>query len=269
MKASRIAYLDVLRVFCIAFVVLEHATHPYSDINGDTWWLKDHQRSYLWDISYFVGGAFMLPVLFLVSGIFLANSLKKYGYRMLIWRKINQWLIPFFFGVFVILPIIFYPLSGKIPRSVEAISFWDFFWNSYLNIKPDSINFFGATINTFKFTGCISYLQYWFLLQIFIGAVIVATFITVFPKLFEKLRLHIMDVLRKNPKTALIRFVIASVILLGLPDLYIGGRACWVGYGRLFLVSPFFLLLCPYYILIGAMLGLKKDGKNGNARCYR
>lgn len=97
---KRIDYIDLLKGFCILWIIWIHTYHPS-----------------------FVGGPFRIPLFFFLSGIFF----KDCNFKQFVIKRVNSLIIPFLF---------FYLLSTGIKLILSFSSFYSFnissFWELFL-----------------------------------------------------------------------------------------------------------------------------------------
>lgn len=94
----RIDYIDLLKGFCILWIIWIHTYHPS-----------------------FIQGPYRIPLFFFLSGIFF----KDCNYKLFMAKRINSLLIPFFF---------FYVLSCGMKMLVSAFPFYSFNISSFLEL---------------------------------------------------------------------------------------------------------------------------------------
>jgi hypothetical protein len=118
----RLYYLDWLRVVSIGILMLYHAAkiftgwkyHVQNDTSSETFMLP----------MQFVN-PWRMPLLFFVSGIGIWFALGKRHGRAFLLEKLKRLFIPFVFGVFVLVPPIFY--FRKLNRTRLDISYLQFY----------------------------------------------------------------------------------------------------------------------------------------------
>lgn len=100
--ASRRYYdLDWLRLFALLFVFLYHAAKPFG---FDDWHLKNAQTSAGFDAWLGFLAVWTIPVLFLVSGMSIALSLRERSAKQFLGERLRRLLVPFLLGVFILAP---------------------------------------------------------------------------------------------------------------------------------------------------------------------
>jgi len=94
--------LDWLRVFATLIIFLFHAAKPF--IN-DLWHIKNAQVDPVLDFTSGLVDVWMMPLLFVVSGMSIALSLRSRTARTFIQERVRRLLIPFLFGILLLSPV--------------------------------------------------------------------------------------------------------------------------------------------------------------------
>lgn len=105
--ASAIRYHDIdwLRVFATLVVFLFHAAKPFL---ADPWHIKDAHMSPVLEFMAGLVDVWMMPLLFFVSGMSIALSLRRRTARQFVQERLSRLLLPFLVGVFLLGPIQIY-----------------------------------------------------------------------------------------------------------------------------------------------------------------
>jgi len=128
--SSRIYYLDWLRIFAIAGVLLFHSAMPYVADWG--WHLKNSETSHvLLEFNFFLS-RFRMPLLFFISGAVGWVLMQKISHRAFLALRFKRLFIPLVAAIFLIVPpqIYFERLSQGYTGS-----FWDC-WLSTFDFVP-------------------------------------------------------------------------------------------------------------------------------------
>jgi peptidoglycan/LPS O-acetylase OafA/YrhL len=137
-RTGRNAALDYLRSFGVLLVLLHHAVLAYvtfgflnpADPMGTFSPIVDGAKWAGFDRIALVNDTFFMPLLFLVSGLFVWQSLKNRGVASFVLGRAKRLGIPFVIGLFVLTPLAFYPTMLEI-KLVYGISqgFGEFWLN--------------------------------------------------------------------------------------------------------------------------------------------
>jgi glucan biosynthesis protein C len=94
--------IDWLRVFATIVVFLFHAAKPFI---SDLWHVKNAQVEPVLEIAVGLVDVWMMPLLFVVSGMSTALSLRSRTAREFVQERFNRLLVPFIFGLLVLAPL--------------------------------------------------------------------------------------------------------------------------------------------------------------------
>ncbi len=126
-KTDRLLFFDNVRSLAVLLVVLFHAAISYSNV-VPWWYVVDSSRSQLFDVFIAILAVFVMPVLFFVAGYFALPSLQHKGPADFLKSKFKRLGIPWFFGVFFLVPIM--PYVRHYTRSIDngevALGYWRF-----------------------------------------------------------------------------------------------------------------------------------------------
>ena len=100
--ATRYYDVDWLRVFATLVVFLFHAAKPFAD---DPWHIKNPQIDPCLDFMVGLVDVWMMPLLFVVSGMSIAFSLRSRTAVTFVQERVKRLLIPFLFGLLFLSPI--------------------------------------------------------------------------------------------------------------------------------------------------------------------
>jgi len=93
--------IDWLRVCATVVVFLFHAAKPFL---SDAWHIKNAQVEPVLDIAVGLIDVWMMPLLFVVSGMSIALSLRSRTAREFVRERLKRLLVPFVFGLVVLSP---------------------------------------------------------------------------------------------------------------------------------------------------------------------
>lgn len=123
--SSRLLYLDAARGVLMLLGVLLHAARIYDPVTD--WLLHDSESSvffrYLTEIIHF----FRMPAFFVVSGLFCAMALRRYGPGKFLWRRLTRILLPLFVTALVLnVPVAWFLFHavGRDEFLPGSVSFW-------------------------------------------------------------------------------------------------------------------------------------------------
>lgn len=114
---ERSASFDYLRAFAVFLVVLHHAILAYTtfaflnpeDPTATFSPIVDGARSAVFDRMVWINDTFFMPLLFLVSGLFVWPGLARHGVLMFLRRRGVRLGVPLIVGVLVLMPLAYYP----------------------------------------------------------------------------------------------------------------------------------------------------------------
>jgi peptidoglycan/LPS O-acetylase OafA/YrhL len=93
--------LDWLRVFATIVVFLFHAAKPFL---SDLWHIKNAQVEPVLETAVGLVDVWMMPLLFVVSGMSIALSLRSRTAREFVQERLKRLLVPFVFGLVLLSP---------------------------------------------------------------------------------------------------------------------------------------------------------------------
>ncbi|MCX6237623.1 MAG: acyltransferase [Bacteroidia bacterium] len=105
---NRLPYIDNLRVFCIAIVVLIHTAVTYSCI-GDWYYTEPQPLNVVEKLFFFLfqshAQGFSMSLFFFIAGYFIPASLERKGVKTFILDRLKRLGIPVLFYIFLIHPL--------------------------------------------------------------------------------------------------------------------------------------------------------------------
>jgi peptidoglycan/LPS O-acetylase OafA/YrhL len=105
---SRIAFLDNLRTAITFTVIAFHVSVTFMAYSPEWWYVRNGQQSELLTLLVLLLDAFMMPVMFFISGYFAAHSRDRYPGRAFLHGKLRHIVIPWVTGTFLLAPAITY-----------------------------------------------------------------------------------------------------------------------------------------------------------------
>lgn len=129
---QRLLALDRLRSFLIALVVLHHAMLAYchfGHINHRHYVLStapvvDARRWAGFDILVALNDAYFMPLMFLLSGLFVRSSLGRKGIRPFLNDRLLRLGVPFAAAVLTVVPLAYYPSWLEAGGAPGFLAFW-------------------------------------------------------------------------------------------------------------------------------------------------
>ena len=224
---GRIAPLDRARTFITLLVLLHHSVVNYTHFgNGDkARWLG-------FDLMVLFNDSFFMACMFLISGLFVCESLTARGPLHFLFNRAWRLGIPFLLSIFVLMPIAYYPtfLRYHLPGTTD-FSFLHF-WGRIFTVGPWPSG------------------PAWFLWVLLAFDALVALLWSIAPGAIRALG-NAIYALRYRPGTAFTVFLIFSVIVYLPMRLYFGDAAWYeldnkyplpIQTSRIFLYSGYFLV---------------------------
>jgi len=227
----RIVALDRART-CITLLVLLH----HSVVNYTHFGSGDRMRRLGFDLVVLFNDSFFMACMFLLSGLFVHDSLARRGSLDYLARRAWRLGVPYLVAIFVLMPIAYYPtfLRYHLPGTTD-FNFFHFWWR-VLTVGPWP-------------SGPV-----WFLWVLLAFDAIAAGVWAVAPRAFEGFG-NLVNRLRYRPGAAFAIFCVFSVAVY-LPMRLIFGDAAWLEPGHFPLpIQTSRILLYSGYFLIGIGIG--------------
>ncbi len=124
---TRIVSLDRARTFITLLVVLHHSVVNYTHFgNGDkARWLG-------FDLVVLFNDSFFMACMFLISGLFVRESLARRGPANFIANRAWRLGVPYLVSIFVLMPLAYYPtfLRYHMPGTTD-FNFFHFWWRVF------------------------------------------------------------------------------------------------------------------------------------------
>ena len=131
-QSTRLIGLDYLRGFVIVLVVLHHAVLAYCrfghfDVRHYLWSsapIVDAQRWLGFDILVLFNDSYFMPLMFLLSGLFVGPSLGRKGRTAYLLDRLRRLGLPFVLVVLTIMPLAYYPSYRMTGAEIGFGAFW-------------------------------------------------------------------------------------------------------------------------------------------------
>jgi surface polysaccharide O-acyltransferase-like enzyme len=230
-EAARIVAFDRARTFITLLVVIHHSVVNFTYFgNGDRMrWLG-------FDLVVLFNDSFFMAFMFLISGLFVHESLTRRGAAEYLRRRAWRLGVPLLISIFVLIPIAYYAsfLRYHLPGTTD-FNFFHFWWHS-ITIGPWPSG------------------QSWFLWVLLVLDIIAAAIWSMAPKILTALG-RLIATLRDRPMTAFVAFLILSIVSY-LPMHLAFGDGAWFEPGHYpFPIQTSRILLYPAYFFTGVGIG--------------
>jgi peptidoglycan/LPS O-acetylase OafA/YrhL len=232
MATGRIVALDRARTFITLLVVIHHSVVNFTYFgNGDRIrWLG-------FDLVVLFNDSFFMAFMFLISGLFVHDSLNRRGAAEFLRQRAWRLGVPFLISIFVLIPIAYYAsfLRYHMPGTTD-FNFFHYWWHM-ITIGPWPSG------------------QAWFLWVLLAFDIIAAAVWSVAPKILAAFG-QLIFALRQRPMTAFVAFLIVSVVSY-LPMHLAFGDGTWFEPGHYpFPIQTSRILLYPAYFFAGVGIGV-------------
>ena len=229
---GRIVALDRARTFITLLVVIHHSAVNFTHFgNGDRMrWLG-------FDLVVLFNDSFFMAFMFLVSGLFVHDSLARHGAGGYLRRRAWRLGMPLLVSIFVLIPIAYYAsfLRYHLPGTTDFNYFH--YWGRMITTGPWPSG------------------QSWFLWVLLVFDVIAAAIWMTAPKILGAFG-RLIGALRSRPAIAFAAFVVVSVVSYLPLHLWFGDGA-WFEPGHYpFPVQTSRILLYPAYFFTGVGIGV-------------
>jgi surface polysaccharide O-acyltransferase-like enzyme len=231
-EATRIVAFDRARTFITLLVVVHHSVVNY------TWFGNGDRIRWLgFDLVVLFNDSFFMACMFLISGLFVHDSLTRRGAAgYLRWRAFRLG-VPLLISIFVLIPIAYYAsfLRYHLPGTTD-FNFFHFWWHT-ITIGPWPSG------------------QSWFLWVLLVLNIIAAAICSVAPKALAALG-RLIAALRDRPAMAFVAFLTVSIVSY-LPLHLAFGDGSWFEPGHYpFPIQTSRILLYPAYFFTGVGIGV-------------
>src|SRR6202158_454534 len=228
---GRIVALDRARTFITLLVIVHHSVVNYTYFGN-----SDRMRWLSFDLVVLFNDSFFMAFMFLVSGLFVRDSLARRGAAGYLCHRAWRLGVPLLISIFVLIPLAYYAsfLRYHLPGTTD-FNFFHFWWHT-LTIGPWPSG------------------QSWFLWVLLALGVIAVVLWAAAPWVIEALG-HLIYARRDRPMTAFVAFLIFSIIVY-LPLHLIFGDSSWLEPGHYpFPIQTSRILLYAGYFFIGVGVG--------------
>lgn len=229
---GRIVALDRARTFITLSVLIHHAVVNYTYFGSG-----DKMRWLGFDLVVLFNDSYFMACMFLISGLFVHDSLSRRGASDFLRSRVWRLGIPFLVSIYVLMPIAYYPtfLRYHSPGTTD-FNFFHFWWRT-LTVGPWPSG------------------PAWFLWVLLALDIVAAALWALAPRALKMFGLLIFS-LRKRPRTAFVAFLAVSVAVY-LPMRLIFGDASWLEPGGYPLpIQTSRILLYAGYFLTGVGIGV-------------
>ncbi len=228
---TRIIALDRARTFITLLVLLHHSVVNYTYFGSG-----DKARWLGFDLIVLFNDSFFMACMFLISGLFVQQSLARRGPANYLGNRTWRLGVPYLLSIFVLMPVAYYPtfLRYHLPGTTD-FNFFHFLWRVF-------------TVGPWPSGPA------WFIWVLLAFDAIAALVWSVAPHAFEALGKPVYA-LRYRPGLAFVAFLTFSIVVYLPMRLYIGDAAWFEprGYPLPIQTSRIFLYLG--YFLVGVAIG--------------
>jgi peptidoglycan/LPS O-acetylase OafA/YrhL len=230
--AGRIVAFDRARTFITLLVVIHHSVVNFTHFgNGDRMrWLG-------FDLVVLFNDSFFMAFMFLISGLFVHDSLTRHGVGGFLRRRAWRLGIPLLVSIFVLIPIAYYAsfLRYHLPGTTDFNYFH--YWGRMITTGPWPSG------------------QSWFLWVLLVFNVIAAAIWMAAPQILRAFG-FLIGALRNRPAIAFAALAVVSVVSYLPLHLWFGDGA-WFEPGHYpFPIQTSRVLLYPAYFFIGVGIGV-------------
>jgi peptidoglycan/LPS O-acetylase OafA/YrhL len=134
---KRLYYLDNLKVFLIALVIVHHVGQAYGSTGGVWFYSFPGERVKSLGLFFLFNASFFMGLFFFISGYFLPGSFDRHGAREFIADKLLRFGIPLVFASLIMIPLIDYV---RYLHYVNPISFKDFYIEHWFGFGTSTAN---------------------------------------------------------------------------------------------------------------------------------
>ena len=231
MAPARIVALDRARTFVTLSVLLYHSLLNY------TWFGHGDPRRWLgFDLVVLFDDSFFMAFMFLISGLFVRDSLARTGPAVFLRERAWRIGVPYLVSIFVLMPIAYYPSFLRVhPPGTTDFNFLHYLWRTF-------------TVGPWPSGPA------WFLWVLLALDAIAAAVWSVAPRLIERLG-QLIYAVRTRPMMAFAMFLTVSIAAF-FPMHLAFGDVVWLEWARFpFPIQTSRILLYAAYFLVGVGVG--------------
>ena len=227
----RMVAFDRARTFITLLVVLHHSVVNYTHFGTG-----DKARWLGFDLVVLFNDSFFMACMFLISGLFVRDSLARRGTANFIGNRAWRLGVPFLVSIFVLMPIAYYPtfLRYHLPGTTD-FNFFHYWWHT-LTIGPWPSG------------------PAWFLWVLLLFDVVVALIWAAAAGVINGLGKAIYA-LRYRPGIAFAVFLVFSIAIYLPMRLWVGDAAWFEPYGFPLPIQTSRILLYSGYFFLGVGIG--------------
>jgi hypothetical protein len=227
----RMVAFDRARTFITLLVVLHHSVVNYTHFGSG-----DKARWLGFDLVVLFNDSFFMACMFLISGLFVRDSLVRRGSPNFIGNRAWRLGVPYLVSIFVLMPIAYYPtfLRYHLPGTTD-FNFFHFWWHT-LTIGPWPSG------------------PAWFLWVLLFFDFTVALLWAAVPEAINGLGKAVYK-LRYRPGIAFVVFLLFSIVVYLPMRLWVGDAAWFEPHGFPLPIQTSRILLYSGYFLLGVGIG--------------
>ena len=228
---ARMVALDRARTFITLLVVLHHSVVNYTHFGTG-----DKARWLGFDLVVLFNDSFFMACMFLISGLFVRESLARRGTASFIGNRAWRLGVPYLVSIFLLMPIAYYPtfLRYHLPGTTD-FNFFHFWWRT-LTVGPWPSG------------------PAWFLWVLLFFDVVVGLVWAAIPEAINGLSKAIYA-LRYRPGVAFAAFLVFSIVVYLPMRLWVGDAAWFEPDGFPLPIQTSRVLLYSGYFLVGVGIG--------------
>jgi len=237
---SRLYFIDYLRGFLVLVMVADHAVQGYALRFGNSWFFPDSSRETLYDAIHLNNHNFMMPMFFLLAGLFVIPSLQRRGLLNFLKERFLRIVIPFLVGVPLTAPLLSYP--------------------RYTYLRGHDISFIDYVRDVYFVSSELQAGVFWFLHYLMAATLVLIIVWKIFPKLVTAIGRFVQWAM-EHPYGGILSLYLSCTFVITLSDLLWGGKF-WVGFQPIFYVPVAHFMVMAIFFALGAgisQVGLLKD----------
>ena len=228
---TRIVALDRARTFITLLVLLHHSVVNYTYFGSG-----DKARWLGFDLIVLFNDSFFMACMFLISGLFVHQSLTRRGLSDYVANRAWRLGVPYLLSIFVLMPFAYYPtfLRYHLPGTTD-FNYFHFWWRVF-------------TVGPWPSGPA------WFIWVLLAFDVVVALFWSVASGAISGLG-RAIDALRYRPGFAFLAFLIFSIVVYLPMRLWVGDAAWFEPHGYPLPIQTSRIFLYSGYFMVGVCIG--------------